>query len=387
MRRVYLDNSATTYTRREVLDAMKPYFSERFGNPSSMHGFGREARRALDDSRETIAQILRVKPSEIIFTAGGSEADNLALKGVAWAGRGRGTQIITSQIEHHAVINTCKWLETQGFEVIYLPVDKEGFVDLDALESAITEKTILISVMAGNNEVGTIQDIDAISKIADAHGVPFHTDAVQYAGYFDLRLDELPISMASLSAHKFYGPKGVGVLFLREGVKVEPLIHGGSQEWGRRAGTENVAGVVGMAKALELTYREMDEERKRLAGLANRLLDGILAKVEDSHLNGSGEKRLPNNLNIAFAGADAESILLQLDTVGIAVSSGSACASGSLEPSHVLSAMGLPTNLIKGSIRFSLGLASSQEDVDYTLEKLPEAVHRARERGRVGVGF
>lgn len=382
MRTIYLDYSATTFVREEVLSEMLPYFSEKFGNPSSMHRIGREARRALDDSREKVAHLLRVKPTEIVFTGGGSEADNLAIKGTAWALREKGNHIITSQIEHHAVLNTCKWLQKQGFRVSFLPVDKEGFVDLDALKSQICDQTILVSIMAGNNEVGTIQDIPKICEIAHAHGVAFHTDAVQYSPFYDLQLDEIPIAMASLSAHKFYGPKGVGLLFLREGTKLEPLIHGGSQEWDMRAGTENVAGIVGMSKALELNYQERAEVNLRLNNLREELISGILSQVPRARLNGPRDKRLPNNANISFEGASSELILLGLDRVGVCASAGSACASGSIEPSHVLTAMGLSPELVKSSVRFSLGIKTRKEDVQFVLENVAELAERAVQASR-----
>ncbi len=378
IRRVYLDYSATTFVREEVLAEMRKYFSVVFGNPSSLHSFGREARIALDDSREKIAECLQVKPTEIVFTSGGSEADNLAIKGTAWHLKEKGNHIITSQIEHHAVLNTCKWLERQGFRVTYLPVDGEGFVNLDILKKEICEETILISIMAGNNEVGTIQNIAEIARIAKGNGVRFHTDAVQFACYMDLKLAEIPIDMASFSSHKFYGPKGVGFLFLREGCKIEPLLHGGSQEWEKRAGTENLAGIVGMAKAFQLATSERKTETPRLIALRDKLIDGILSRVENAKVNGARVERLPNNANIAFLGLDAEQMLVQLDMEGIAASSGSACASGSTEPSHVLLAMGVEPEEIRGSIRFSLGLKSDTEQIDFLLNKISEIVERQR---------
>ncbi len=382
--RVYLDHSATTYVREEVLHAMMPYFADFYGNPSSLHAHGREARRAIDDAREKVAEVLGVRADEIVFTGGGSEADNLAIKGTAWALEHKGRHIITSAIEHHAVLNTCKWLEKQGFEVTYAPVDSNGLVDLEFLESAIRDDTILITVMTANNEVGTIQDISAIAEMAEKHGIRFHTDAVQASAYVDLNLKDVPVCMASFSAHKFYGPKGVGMLFVRKGVKIESLVHGGSQEWGLRAGTENVAGIVGMAEALRLAQAEKDNECRRLAQLRDRLINGVLKRIEDVKLNGHPSKRLPNNANIAFKGADAQGIILQLDLKGISVSSGSACASGSIEPSHVLIAMGLSEELIRGSIRFTLGLLTQEDEIDYVLEVLPEVIEKVRQAGSSG---
>ncbi len=378
MRTVYLDHSATTYVREEVLQEMLPYFSEQYGNPSSIHSAGRDSRRVLDDCRERVAAVLRVKPSEIIFTSGGSEADNLAIKGRSWAMHSKGDHIITSTIEHHAVLHSYKWLETQGFRATYLPVDREGKVSAEELSKAITDKTILVSIMASNNEVGTIQDISALSSACAERGVVFHSDAVQSIGYYDLKLDLLPIDMLTLSAHKFYGPKGVGVLFLRSGTKIEPLVHGGSQERHLRAGTENIAGIVGLTKALELVTAEMPAAVPRLVCLRDKLIANILANIPDTGLNGSHAQRLPHNANIYFSRIEGEGILLQMDLSGIYASSGSACTSGSLEPSHVLAAMGLDTMLIHGSVRFTLGHRTAESDIDYLIEKLPPIIEKLR---------
>jgi cysteine desulfurase len=378
MRTVYMDHSATTYVRDEVLDEMLPYFSQRYGNPSSIHHAGRATRQVLDDCRERIAKVFRIKPGEIIFTSGGSEADNLAIKGRAWALKNKGDHIITSTIEHHAVLHSVQWLETQGFKATYLPVDHYGLVSPDDLDKAITDKTILATVMASNNEVGTIQDIPALSAVCAKRGVAFHTDAVQSIGYYDLGLDQHPIDMLSLSAHKFYGPKGVGMLFVRSGTKIEPLIHGGAQERHLRAGTENIAGIVGLTKALELANDEMPAIVPRLTAMRDRLISSLMKTIPNTGLNGHPTRRLPHNANLYFSRIEGEGILLQLDMSGICASSGSACTSGSLQPSHVLSAMGLDPVLIHGSVRFTLGHRTTDEDIDYLLEKLPPIVEKLR---------
>ncbi len=378
MRTVYLDHSATTYVRDEVLGAMLPYFGERYGNPSSIHHMGRRSRSVLDECRERVAKTLRVKPGEIIFTGGGSEADNLAIKGHAWAKKDKGNHIITSQIEHHAVLYAVQWLEKNGYTATYLPVDRYGLVHPGVLEDAITDKTILVSIMASNNEVGTIQDLKALSEVCRKHGVTFHTDAVQSIGYHDPELDRNPVDLLSLSAHKFYGPKGVGMLFVRAGTKLEPLIHGGTQERDLRAGTENIPGIVGLAKALELAVEEMPATVARLTSMRDRLINGVLKSIPDTGLNGHPTQRLPHNANLYFARIEGEGILLQLDMEGICASSGSACTSGSLDPSHVLSAMGLDPMLIHGSVRFSLGHRTTDEDIDWVLEKLPPIVEKLR---------
>ena len=383
MRTVYLDHAATTYVRDEVLEAMLPYFAESYGNPSSIHQVGRSNKTVMDDCRERVAGLLKVKPNEIIFTAGGSEADNLAIKGHAWAMRNKGNHIITSAIEHHAVLHSVQWLETQGFSATYLPVDRYGTVSPGDLDAAITDKTILVTVMASNNECGTVQDISELSAVCDKRGVTFHTDAVQSIGYYDLGLDKDPIDMLSFSAHKFYGPKGVGVLFARTGTRLEPVIHGGAQERGLRAGTENIAGMVGLAKALEIAYEEMPATVPRIRGMRDRLIDGVLSGIPETGLNGHPTMRLPHNANLHFARVEGEGILLKLDLTGICASSGSACTSGSLDPSHVLAAMGIDTMLIHGSIRFSLGHRTTDDDIGYVLDQLPPIVNKLREMSAV----
>lgn len=377
MRRIYMDHAATTPVRPEVLEAMLPYFSTEFGNASSVYSWGRSARQALDRARDTVGQLLGAEAGEIVFTASGSEAANLAIKGVAWADQGRGRHIITSAIEHHAVLDTVLWLEKQGFEVTILPVDELGLVSPEQVQQALRPDTILVSIMHANNEVGTIQPISQIGAIVREHGARFHTDAVQTAGVLEIDVDQLNVDLLSLSAHKFYGPKGVGALYVRKGVRLNPLIHGGAQEKRRRAGTENVAGVVGLAKALELAQENREEENARLARMRDRLIQG-LQEIPHTRINGSLEHRLPNNVNVCFEFIEGESLLLNLDLRGIAASSGSACTSGSLDPSHVLLAMGLSHEIAHGSLRLTLGRDNSEADVDYLLQELPEIVQRLR---------
>jgi cysteine desulfurase len=376
---VYMDNAATTGTRPEALEAMLPYFSEYFGNPSSFHTFGRKTREALETSREEVGRLIGAKSREIVFTGGGSEADNLAILGTAYARENKGKHIITSSIEHHAVMHTCNYLEKRGFEVTYLPVDEYGLVDPGDVQKAIRDDTILITIMHSNNEIGTVEPIDQIGQIAKARKIPFHTDAVQSVGTIPIDVNQLNVDMLSMSAHKFYGPKGVGALFVRSGHKLIPHIHGGAQERQRRAGTENVPGVVGMAKALTLAHEDMDEHVKELTTLRERLIKGIFDKIDRVRLNGHPTQRLPGNVNISFEFIEGESILISLDAVGIAASSGSACTSGSLEPSHVLMAIGLPHEIAHGSVRFTLGRGNTEEDVDYLLEVLPKIIDRLRE--------
>jgi len=378
MNTVYLDHSATTYVREEVVAAMQPYFAEEYGNPSSIHHIGRAAKKVLNDCRERVAELLQVKPAEIIFTSGGSEADNLAIKGRAWAMQEKGDHIITSQIEHHAVLHAVQWLEKHGFTATYLPVDRLGLISPEDLEAAITDRTILVSLMASNNEVGTVQDVPALAAVCARHGVAFHTDAVQSVGYHNLGLERDPISLLSLSAHKFYGPKGVGVLFVRSGTKLEPLIHGGAQERGLRAGTENVAGIVGLTRALELAVEEMPVVVPRLTALRDRLVEGVLTTIPDTGLNGHPTQRLPHNANLYFARVEGESILLQLDLAGVCASSGSACTSGSTTASHVLEAMGLDPLLCHSSVRFTLGHRTTEGDIGLVLERLPAIIQKLR---------
>lgn len=377
MRRIYMDHAATTPVRPEVLEAMLPYFSTEFGNASSVYSWGRSARQALDRARDTVGELLGAEASEIVFTASGSEAVNLAIKGVAWADQGRGRHIITSAIEHHAVLDTVLWLEKQGFEVTILPVDEFGLVSPEQVRQALRPDTILVSIMHANNEVGTIQPISEIGAIVREHGAHFHTDAVQTAGVLEINVDQLNVDLLSLSAHKFYGPKGVGALYVRKGVRLNSLIHGGAQEKRRRAGTENVAGIIGLAKALELAQLNREEENARLKGMRDRLIQA-LQQIPHTRINGSLEHRLPNNVNVCFEFIEGESLLLNLDLRGIAASSGSACTSGSLDPSHVLLAMGLSHEIAHGSLRLTLGRDNSEADVDYLLQELPEIVQRLR---------
>jgi cysteine desulfurase len=377
---VYMDHSATTYTRREVLDAMIPYYSEFFGNPSSqLYSIGRMSQKALDTARAQTARALGAEPDEIYFTSGGSESDNWAIKGIAWANRKKGNHIITSGIEHHAVLHACEYLEKEGFTVTYLPVDKYGLVDPAELEKAITDKTVLITIMYANNEIGTIEPIAELGAIARKHKVYFHTDAVQVIGNVPVDVKAQNIDLLSLSAHKFYGPKGVGALYIRKGTKIDNLIHGGGQERRRRAGTENVAGIVGLGKAIELATADIEGHNRRIRALRDQLMKGILEKIPHARLNGHPEKRLPGNINISFEFIEGESILIWLDDEGICASTGSACTSGSLEPSHVLLATGLPVEISHGSLRLTLGNVNTDADVDFVLEVLPKVVSRLRE--------
>lgn len=377
MKRIYMDHAATTPVRPEVWEAMLPYFSTEFGNPSSVYSWGRSARKALDSARDKVAALLGASASEIVFTSGGSEGANLAIKGVAWADQNKGKHIITSAIEHHAVLDTVLWLETQGFEVTILPVDEYGLVDPAQVEAALRPDTILVSIMHANNEVGTIQPISEIGALVRARGVRFHTDAVQTAGALDLNVDALNVDLLSISAHKFYGPKGVGALYVRKGVRLHPLIHGGGQEKRRRAGTENVAGIVGLAKAFELAQEEREAESARQQKLRDRLIEGLL-QIPHTRVNGSLERRLPNNVSVCFEFIEGESLLLNLDLRGIAASSGSACTSGSLDPSHVLLAMGLSHEIAHGSLRLTLGRENTEADVDFVLQEIPGIVERLR---------
>ena len=379
MKNVYMDYAATTYVKPEVLEEMIPYFTQKFGNPSSFYGISRETKRAIDDARAKVAAALNCKPTEVYFTGGGSEADNWAIKGIASAHKNKGNHIITTKIEHHAVLHTCQYLEKHGFEVTYLDVDKEGFINLDDLRNAITDKTILVSIMFANNEIGTIQPIKEIGEICREKKVFFHTDAVQAVGNVPVDVQDMNIDMLSLAGHKIYGPKGIGVLYIRNGIKIDNLIHGGAQEKNRRAGTENIASIVGLGKAIELATSNLDEHMKKLSGLRDKLIDGILKEIPYSYLNGPrGEKRLPGNANVRFTFIEGESILLSLDFKGVCASSGSACTSGSLDPSHVLLAIGLPHELAHGSLRLTLGEGSTEEDVDYVLEVLPPIIERLR---------
>ncbi len=377
--RIYMDNAATTPIKEEVLQAMLPYLTQVYGNASSIYKTGREAKAAVDGARETIAKTLGAKEREVYFTACGSEADNWAIKGVAMAKRSKGNHIITSAIEHHAVLHTLEYLEKNGFEVTYLPVDENGMISIDDLNNAIKDTTILITIMFANNEIGTVQPIKEIAKIAKEHKILFHTDAVQAYGHLPIDVKEMGIDMLSMSAHKIYGPKGVGALYVRGGIKLENFMHGGAQERGKRAGTENVAGIVGFAKAAELAFSELDENIKRLTAMRDRLIAGIEEKIPYIKLNGHRSERLPNNVNFSFRYIEGEALLLMLDMKDIAASSGSACTSGSLDPSHVLLAIGIPHEIAHGSLRLSLGDFTTDEDVDYILEVLPGIVERLRQ--------
>nr|WP_307989331.1 cysteine desulfurase NifS [uncultured Niameybacter sp.] len=379
MDRIYLDHAATTPVKQEVLDAMMPYFTQNFGNPSSVYQVAQINRKAVDEAREKVASLLGAHPNEIFFTAGGSESDNWAIKGIVEANKGKGNHIITSKIEHHAVLHTCEYLEKQGYEVTYLNVNENGQIDLDELRAAIKDTTILITIMYANNEVGSIMPIKEIGQIAKEHGVAFHTDAVQAIGQVKIDVKEENIDALSMSGHKIYGPKGVGVLYIRRGLKITNLIHGGAQERGRRAGTENVPGIVGLAKAMELAYTDFEEKNTRIKGLRDKLMNGILNTVPYCKLNGDPVNRLSNNVNIGFEFVEGESLLLLLDMNGVAASSGSACTSGSLDPSHVLLALGLPHEKAHGSLRMTLGEKTTEEEIDYVLEKLPAIVQRMRD--------
>lgn len=384
---IYLDHAATTPVHPAVLDAMIPYFTEKYGNPSSVYSIARETRKALDWARDTVAGILGAGPSEIIFTSGGSESDNLALKGIAFANSHKGNHIITTQVEHHAILHTCEYLEKRfGFRVTYLPVDENCVVDLNALEEAITPETILVSVMYANNEVGTIQPIQAISDILRHRGgIAFHTDAVQAGGSLDLNVDKLGVDMLSLSAHKFYGPKGVGVCYVRKGTTYWPQQHGGGQERGRRAGTENTAGIVGLATALKLAYDHLDTNNEHSAKLRDKLVSSI-STIPGAHLTGHPTNRLANNASFVFDYVEGESILLSLDMLGIGASSGSACTSSTLEPSHVLKAMGVPIERAHGSLRLTTGRDNLEEDVDRVAEVLPGIIQRLVTMSPLAVG-
>ncbi len=374
---IYMDHAATTPVDPAVLAAMLPYFTDQFGNPSSIYRLGRQSFDALETAHETVARMLGCRPVEIIFTGGGSEADNLAIKGVAYAKRRRGNHIITTAIEHHAVLNTCQQLEREGYRVTYLPVDATGLVNPADVAAAITDETALVTLMYANNEVGTIQPIAEIGRICRERRVPFHTDAVQAGGILDLDVNTLGVDLLSLSAHKFYGPKGVGVLYVRQGTRIQPQMLGGSQERNRRAGTENVPGAVGAAIALERAQTMRVEESARLTALRDRLLGAIL-RIPDTRLTGHPEQRLPNNASVAFAGVEGESLLLNLDLLGVAASSGSACTTGSVEPSHVLMAMGVSESAARGHLRLTLGHSTTDADVDFVVEHLPAIVERLR---------
>jgi cysteine desulfurase len=378
MRRIYLDYAATTPTHPEVVKAMLPYFTEAFGNPSSIYSCGQQAKGAIEESRTKIADLIGARDEEIVFTSGGTEADNFAIKGVASSRDTRGNHIITSPIEHHAVIETCKFLGRRGFSITHLPVDEYGLVDPDDIKKAITDKTILISVMHANNEIGTIEPIAEIGKIAREAGIYFHTDAVQTVGHIPINVDELGVDLLSISAHKLYGPKGVGALYIRKGTKLVSLVHGGEQERGRRAGTYNAPGIIGFGRAVELAQQEMNQEAERLTPLRDKLINGLLERIDHTRLNGHPQKRLPNNVNISVDFVEGESMCLGLDLAGICASTGSACASSTLEPSHVLLVTGLSPERAYGSLRFTLGKWTTEEEIDQVLEVLPPLVAKLR---------
>ena len=378
MKRIYLDYAATTPCDPLVLKAMEPYFFEKFGNPSSIHSFGQEAKKAIEESRQALASFLGAQSDEIIFTSGGTESNNCAVEGVAYALEKKGNHIITSGIEHHAIAEPCKFLEKKGFRVTYLPVDKFGIVSPQAVKKAISEKTILISIMHANNEIGTIQPIGEIGALAHEAGVYFHTDAVQTVGHMPVNVDELNVDLLSLSAHKFYGPKGAGALYIRKGTRIESFLKGGDQEKGRRASTHNTTGIVGLGKAIEICKEKMQGEMVFQAKMRDKLIKELSAKIPEAYLNGHPTQRLPNNVNLAIKYIEGESILLNLDMLGIAASTGSACTSTSLEPSHVLLAIGLSHEIAHGSLRLTVGRWTKEEEIDYVIDKLPGIVEKLR---------
>lgn len=378
-RRLYMDYSATTPVKKEVLDEMMPYLTDYFGNASSFHLFGRETKTALDKARKQIASLVNADPNEIFFTNGGTESDNWALQGSAFARKNKGNHIITSKIEHHAILHTCEYLEkVHGFEVTYLDVDADGIVDLEQLKREIKDTTILVSIMYANNEIGTIQPIKEITEIAHAHGALMHTDAVQAAGNIPVDVKELGVDLMSMSGHKIYGPKGIGSLYMKKGVKIHNLIHGGAQERRKRAGTENIPAIVGYGKAAEMAKENMENHIKELTRLRNKLIEGVLERIPHTRLNGHRNNRLPGNANFSFEFIEGEGILLLLDQLGIAASSGSACTSGSLDPSHVLMSIGLTHEWAHGSLRLTVGDFTTDEDIDYILENLPGVIERLR---------
>ena len=379
MRNVYLDYSATTPVKEEVLKEMIPYFTEKFGNPSSLYDKGLESKDAVTHAREQVADLINAKPSEVYFTAGGTESDNWALFGTAEKLKSKGNHIITTKIEHHAILHSCAYLEKEGYEVTYLDIDKDGRISLKQLEEAITDKTILISIMLVNNEIGTVQPIKEASAIAKKHGVLFHTDAVQGLGNVDIDVKDMGVDMMSMSSHKIYGPKGSGALYIRKGVVIDNYLHGGAQENRKRAGTENLTGIVGFGKAAELAKANFKGHVEHCSSLRNYLKDRIISEIPDTYVNGTMENRHPGNLNITFKYIEGESILLLLNQFGISVSTGSACSSTSLEPSHVLTALGVPVEMIHGTVRFTVGDFTTKEDIDYVVDNLKKIVARLRE--------
>jgi cysteine desulfurase len=375
---IYLDHAATTPLAPEALEAMLPYLGEQYGNPASIYGLARGARRAIDDAREAVAEVIGSRAGEIVFTSGGTEADNLAIKGVAWASRARGNHLVTTRIEHLAVLRSCEYLEKLGFEATYVDVDRHGLVDPAAIEAAIRPETVLVSVMLANNEVGTIEPLREIAEVTRARKVPLHTDACQAAGQIQIDVDRLGVDLMSLSAHKFYGPKAAGALYVRRGTQYHNLLHGGSNERGRRAGAENVAGIVGLAAALDLAYRDLNGVVAHLAALRDRLVDGVLAKIDGATLMGHPERRLPTFASFVIEGIEGESMLLALDARQVFASSGAACTSGTLDPSHVLTAMGVPAQLAHGSLRLTVGLTNTPEQIDAAVDALVEVVAKLR---------
>lgn len=378
MKKIFLDHAATTPADPRVVEAMLPYFSESFGNPSSIHSLGLETRTAVAEAREKVARLIGASGDEIIFTSGGTESDNLAIKGVAQANTHKGRHIVTTRIEHHAVEGSCRYLERQGFTVTFVGVDKDGLVDPKDVEKAVTPETILISVMHANNEVGTVQPITEIGKMAKARNIYFHTDAVQTVGHIPAKVDELAVDLLAISAHKLYGPKGVGALYVRKGTRIVSFMHGGGQERGLRASTENVPGIVGLGKAAEIAQAEMDAEVRHLIRLRDKLIKGLLERIPQIRLNGHPTQRLPNNVNVSVASVEGEALAVSLDLEGIAASTGSACSSEDAEPSHVLIAMGVPVELARGSVRFSLGKRNTDAEIDRVLEAFPRIVSRLR---------
>lgn len=381
MKRVYLDYAATTPLDKRVLESMLPYLKDQFGNPSSIHEFGRITRDAVEDARRKLAKMIGAHPSEIIFTGSGTESDNLAIMGYAYSHREKGNHIITTQIEHNAVLNTCRFLEKNGFEVTYLEVDEKGRIDLEQLEKSIKKETILISIMTVNNEIGNIYPIDQIGQIARKYGVAFHTDAVQAFGKMKMDMNQIPVDMMSMGAHKIYGPKGVGALYVRRGIRIQKILHGGHQERDRRPGTENVAGIVGFARAAEICMENLEEEATRIGKLRDYFQMKLLNEIEDVSINGDPEHRLFPFLNVSFKNVEGESLLLALDIQGIAASSGSACSSGAVEPSHVLKAISRSEEVALTSIRFSLGRFTTEEDINYALETIKPLIQRIRNLG------
>jgi cysteine desulfurase len=378
LNKIYMDHAATTYVKPEVLEAMMPYFSDKFGNGSSIHSEGREAKKALEAARQSLAKALGAKPTEIYFTSGGSESDNWAIKGAAFARMDKGKHIVISAIEHHAVLDACHYLKKFGFEITELKVDEDGLIDLNDLKKSLRDDTVLVSIMTANNEIGTIQPVEEAARIAHEKGVLFHTDAVQAVGQLPIDLSDSAIDLLSISGHKLYAPNGVGALYIKDGVEIDNLIHGGAQERNRRAGTENIAGIVGLGKAFELAKENMEAESRRLTALRDRLIQSVLSEIPESKLNGHPTKRLPNNVNFSFKNVDGEAILINLDLMGIACSTGSACTSACTGPSYVLQALGMEYRWTNGSVRLTLGARTTEEDIDTVVGALKETMNRLR---------